>query len=93
MRIAPAFEPVRPHPAVIVLRIAAEIDHAIDGRRTADDAVARIDEPPVVEMRLRLTPIAPVVRLRIERLGQCRRHPEHPEAPVHGAGLDDEDAD
>ena len=56
---APAFEAELP-PAIVVLRLSAQIKHGVDGGRPADDAPARIVQRAAVEPRLALRLVKPV---------------------------------
>ena len=61
-------------PMVVVARMAAHVDHAVDGARPADDLAARAGQLPPAEMRLRLGPIAPVVTAHVHGNAERRRH-------------------
>ncbi len=71
--IAPAAR-AKLFPAVEVFRMAPHIDEPVDGGGAADHLAARRGDAPVVEMRLGLGQIAPVVALHAHRPGQRRRH-------------------
>ena len=58
--IAPACQPALP-PQVIVARIAAHIDHAVDAGRAAERLAARNDQPAAVERRLGFALVVPAV--------------------------------
>ena len=77
--IAPAAA-ARLRPAVIVARMAAHIHHAVDGGGAAQHAAARMAEPPVVEIRLRLGRVGPVEAVVGEQPPEARRHVDRPVA-------------
>ena len=54
-------------PVLVVQRVAANIEHAVDGARPAQPPPPRPIEPPAVQMRLGLGEIAPVVRTGLEQ--------------------------
>ena len=47
-------------PVVVVARLAAHVDHAVDRGAAAEDSSARVVERPPVQPRFRLGPVAPV---------------------------------
>ncbi len=78
-------------PGVVVLGVAAHIDHAVDRRGTANDLAARRHEAAIIEMRLRLRCEAPVVALHVHRIGKGGRHLDQ-RPPIGAAIFEDEDA-
>ena len=61
-------------PAVKIFRMAAHIDHAVDGGGAANDLAARRGEPTPAQMRFRFGFIPPVVDSHAHRIGQGSRH-------------------
>ncbi len=69
----PAAVPRR-RPIVIVLRMAAEIDHAVDRARAAQHAPARDRDAPAFQVLLRHRLQAPAQLLQRQRRADQRRH-------------------
>src|SRR5260370_22525548 len=69
-------------PMVVVRRLAAHVDHGIDGGRAADHFAARISEAAAVEPPLRLgakTPLRPRVADRAQTAPRdVKPHPSDP---------------
>ncbi|ENN86115.1 hypothetical protein RHSP_32539 [Rhizobium freirei PRF 81] len=61
-------------PAIEVLGMAAHIDHAVDRGGAADHLAARRGDAAVIELRLRLGKIAPIVAVHAHRPGKGGRH-------------------
>src|SRR5579863_113444 len=61
-------------PTIEVERVAPHIDHAIDRGRPSEHLAARHMKPAIVQMRLRLALVAPIVFFRIHRNGERGRH-------------------
>ena len=80
-------------PALVVERVAALEDLAVDARRAAEDPAARVVDAPAAHERLGLGVVAPVVVAAADRERQRRRHvDEHVEPVVRPPGFEDEDA-
>ena len=77
-------------PVVEVARMAAHIDHAVDGGGAAEHLAARGCEHAAAEMRLRLAGEPPVVAAHVERDRQRRRHLDQ-RAEIAAAIFDDDD--
>ncbi len=77
-------------PVVEVLRMAADVDHAVDRGGAAEHLAARGGEAAAAEVRLGLGAEAPVVAGHVHRVGERRRHLDE-RAPVGAAVLDDRD--
>src|SRR6516165_4438006 len=60
-------------PGVVVERIAAHIDHAVDRARSAEGLAARDRDRAAVEVRLRLGDEPPIVARVVEQLHKARR--------------------
>ncbi len=58
-------------PMVEILGMPAHIDHAVDRRRPADDLAARRCHLAIIEVRLRLRAVSPVVARHVHRVGQA----------------------
>ena len=61
-------------PMIIVHRMTAHIDHAVDRRRSTDHLAPRGRQTAVVQMRFGFGLEPPVVGFHIHRVGQRRRH-------------------
>ena len=61
VRVGPVREALRGGPAVVVERVAADVDHAVDRRRAAEHAAARAGHAASVHVRLGLRHVGPVV--------------------------------
>jgi hypothetical protein len=92
MRVRPRFEAARRGPAVIILRVAADVDHPVDRRRAADDAAARTRHAAPVHVRLGLRLVRPVVCVALQRIGERRGHVDQ-HAGIRRAGFEQQDAD
>ncbi len=71
--IGPALE-AEVFPSVIVLRVAAHPDHAIDRRTSAKTTATGLTQAAVVQMRFRLACVAPIVNLAFNGKGQSCWH-------------------
>ncbi len=88
----PAFATHLP-PAIVIARVAADIDHAVDGRRAAPAAAARPIEPAPVQMLLAFGVEIPIVRIAFaEQRRNAGRHVDH-ERLVAPARLDQQHLD
>ena len=65
-------------PAVVVERIAADIDLAIDGGRSAEHATAWAMHDATAEVRFRFSEIIPAVAFTVHGLGKGSRHSNLP---------------
>ena len=88
--VAPAGA-ARVAPAVVVGRIAADVDHRVRRRRAAQRAPARQDDAPPVAMRLAARGVVPVDLAAAER-GDPQRDVDVV-VGVRRTGLDQQDAD
>ncbi|MNL51449.1 hypothetical protein D3C87_1745510 [compost metagenome] len=87
IRIGPAMR-AQFLPAVEILGMAAHVNKAVNGGRTADDLAAWGGDAAIVEVRFGFGEIAPIVALHAHRPGECGRHlDERPE--IRAASLDD----
>ena len=77
-------------PGVEVAGMAAHVDHAVDGRRAADDLAARRRQAAAAEGGLRLGAEAPVVERHVHGVGERRGHLDE-RADVGAAVFEDED--
>jgi hypothetical protein len=57
---------------IIIVAVAADIDHIVDCTRAAERLALRHKNTPVSHDRLRLSPVAPIIRA-ILQLGEPRR--------------------
>ena len=73
VRIGPALE-AKVFPAVIIFRVAAHPDHAIDRRTSAKATATGLSQAAIVQMRFRLARVAPVIYFAFNRKRQSRRH-------------------
>ena len=86
---APAGAP-RGLPAVEILGLAPHVDHAVDRSGAAQDLAAWLEQPAVVQVRLRFAFVAPVDRrIRIEHRIAERNMDER--AAVPASGLEQQD--
>ena len=92
VRVRPVREALRVGPAVVVERVAADVDHAVDRRRAAEHAPARARHAAPVHVRLGLGRVRPVVGVVGERVGERRRHVDE-DAASGRPGLDQQDFD
>ncbi len=91
--VVPGVHPGIGAPALVVERVAALEDHAVDAAAAAEDLAAGVVDAPAVHERLRLRLVLPVVEPAADRIGEGRRHLDEDVEPVVGpAGLEDEDA-
>ena len=89
--VAPVLEPGALGPAVVVLRVAALEDHAVDAARAAEQLAARVVDPPAAHVWLGLGLIAPVVEAVARRNRERRGHVDTDGPPGGGATrLEDE---
>ncbi len=77
-------------PVVEVVRMAAHIDHAVDGGGAAEHLAARRGQHAAAEMRLGLAGETPVVAAHVERDRQRRRHLDQ-RTEIAAAIFDDDD--
>ncbi len=77
-------------PLVIVPRLPAHVDHAVDRRTPAQKLAARIIQRPAAQPLLRLGPIAPVHRRIAHGMKITDRH-MNPEPVVAAPGLEKQD--
>ncbi|MCY1309267.1 hypothetical protein D9M70_593460 [compost metagenome] len=84
--VAPVLQRLVLCPAVVVHRVAADIDHAVDQRRTTQPLAAALRHAAVVHVRLGLGDVGPVVGGALQRIRQRGRHLRAPvQAPVGAA--------
>ena len=89
----PLLHPRLGGPALVVQRVAALEDHPVDARRAAEHLAAGVEDLAVVQVRLGVGVVAPVVEAAADRERQRGRHvDERVELPVRVAGLEDQDA-
>ncbi len=74
VRVVPVLHPRVGRPALVVERVAALEDHAVDAARAAEHLAARVIDAPAVHVRLRLGAVAPVVEAIADRERQRRGH-------------------
>ncbi|MCY1228678.1 hypothetical protein D9M72_410080 [compost metagenome] len=92
--VAPVLQRLVLCPAVVVHGVAADIDHAIDQRRTAQPLAAALRHAAVVHMRLGLGHIGPVISRALQRIRQRRRHLGAPvQAPVRAPSFQQQHRD
>ena len=86
--VAPALQAGLLRPALVVHRVAADVDHAVDQRRAAQALAAALRHAPPAHVRLGLGDVGPVVGGALQRVGQRGGHLRAPvEPPVGAAGL------
>ena len=87
--VVPGLHPGIGRPALVVERVAALEDLAVDARRAAEDLAAGVVDAPAVHERLGLRLVHPVVVAAADRERQRRRHVDEDVEPVVGpAGLE-----
>ena len=86
-----ASSPVSCRPAVVVARLAAHVDHAVDARAAAQHLAARIEQVAAVEAGFRLGAVAPV-GARVADAVQVADRDVDPVVVVVAAGLDQQHA-
>jgi len=92
--VAPVLQTVEAGPLVEVHRVAADVAHAVDQRRTAQALAAAALHAPVVHVGFRLGFIGPVVAAALQGVGQRGRHlGAEVQAVVRAAGLQQQHAD
>ena len=92
VRVVPRPHPRVGGPALVVERVAALEDLAVDARGAAEDLAARVVDAPAVHERLGLRLVHPVVVAAADREGQGGRHVDEDVEPVVGpAGFEDQD--
>ena len=79
-------------PVVVVLRLAADIDHAVDRARAAQHLAARHVDAPPARALVRLRRVAPVDRRIVDHLGDADRHARPEEVRAFGARLQQQHA-
>ena len=90
--VVPRRHPGVGRPALVVERVAALEDLAVDARRAAEDLAAGVVDPPAVHERLGLGLVPPVVEPAADRERQRGRHVDEDVEPlVRPARLEDED--
>ena len=77
-------------PAVVVGRVAADPEHAVDRARAAEHAPARPVHLPAGDAGLGIGGVVPVDPRVVEQLQDARRHVDH-RVPVFRAGLEQHD--
>ena len=89
VRVVPALHPRARGPALVVERVAALEDHAVDAARPAEQLAARVIHAPAAHVGLGLGLVAPVVEAVPDRERQRSRHvDEDVPRPVRSAGLE-----
>jgi hypothetical protein len=76
-------------PAVVIARVAAHIGHRVDRRRAADDLSARAFDAAVVEPRLGLGKVHPVMQPLFEDAAPADRDFD-PRVPIPAAGFEEQ---
>src|SRR5581483_8454512 len=79
-------------PVIVVLRLAADVDHAVDRARAAQHFPARHLDPPAARAFVGLGAVAPVHRRIVDHLGDADRHARPEEIRAFGAGLEQQHA-
>ena len=79
-------------PVIVVLRLAADIDHAVDRAGAAQHAAARHGDAPSARAFVRLRRVAPVDGRIVDHLGDADRHLRPEEVRSLGAGFEQQDA-
>ena len=74
-------------PVIVVLRLAADIDHAVDRARAAQHLAARNLDAPPARAFVRLRRVAPVDGRIVDHLGDADRHARPEEVRALGARL------
>ena len=93
VRVRPVGHAGVSRPALVVERVAALEDHAVDAARTAEQLAARVVDATTLHVGLGLRFVLPVVEAITDRERQrCRHVDEHVEAVVGPAGLEHQDA-
>jgi hypothetical protein len=82
VRVVPGLHPRVGGPALVVERVAALEDLAVDARRAAKDPPASVIDPTAVHERLGLRFVPPVVEPAADREGERRRHVDEDVEPV-----------
>ena len=92
VEVVPLLHPRLGAPALVVERVAALEDHPVDRAGAAEHLAAGVEHPAVVEVRLRVGLVLPVVEPVADREGQRRRHvDERVDPEVRAAGLEHQD--
>ena len=92
MGVVPRLHPLARGPALVVQRVAALEDHAVDAARSAQDLPARVVDAAAAHVWLGLRLVLPVVEAVADREGQRRGHvDEHIPRPVRAPCLQDQD--
>lgn len=93
VRVVPLLEAGVAGPALVVERVAALEDHAVDGRRAAEHLAAGVEDPSSTHVRLGLGLVAPVVEAAADGEGQRGGHvDERVELGVGAPCLEHQDA-
>ncbi|MNS75696.1 hypothetical protein D3C72_1092230 [compost metagenome] len=74
VQVGPVFQARHAGPVVVVHRVAADVAHAVDQRRTAQALATTAIHPAVVHEGLGIGLVRPVVALALQREGQCGGH-------------------
>ena len=92
VRVVPGLHARVGGPALVVERVAALEDHAVDAARTAEHLAARMRDAPPLHVRLRFACVAPVVPGVTDRHRERARH-VYQRVPdeIRATGLEDED--
>ena len=93
MGVVPRLHPLARGPALVVERVPALEDHAVDAARSAQHLSARVVDTAPAHVWLGLRSVLPVVEAVADGEGQCRGHvDEHVPRPVRAPRLEDQDA-
>ena len=65
-------------PTVIVTGVTADVIHAVNGRRSAEHAAARLMNHPIIQKRFRLGSVLPVESRTLDGSSERRRHLDTP---------------
>ncbi len=76
---------------IVVLVLAADIQEPVDRARSAQHLAARLNDLPVVELRLRFGFVKPIDLGIIEQFAEAKRHVD-PEMAVVAAGFQEQHA-
>src|SRR5436305_11863440 len=78
-------------PVIVILVLAANVKQAVDRARSTEHFAARLDDLPVVQLRLRLGFVEPIDLGIVEQLAVAERDVD-PHVAVMAAGLEQQDA-
>src|SRR5689334_11436904 len=76
---------------VVVPGVAADVDHGVDGARTAERLATRLIEEPIFQVLLRRGPELPVAEPAADKRNYAAGHQYEGAAFVFLAGLDEAD--